>query len=396
MTHTRRTILKAAALSPVSVPAAQAAKTHKSADASIYTRLGVKPVINGMGTVTVLGGSLMPPEVLRAMDEAAQHFIHLPDLQKKAGARIAELIKVPAAMVTGGAAASITVAAVACMTRGDHTRLQQLPRTDGIPYEVIQQKTHRSGYEHQMTLTGARIITVETRDELMNAINPRTAMLFFLNKADPEGQIRRAEWISIGKQRGVPTFNDAAADVPGKDRLLQYVNEGFDLVTFSGGKGLRGPQSAGLLLGTRPLIEAATEAQSPYGGIGRGMKVGKEEIVGMVAAIERYMRADLDAEARELDRRVSEMISALSRIEGVRASKHVPQIANEVPHLLIEWDENNRKPTSRQVHQQLQDGEPSIWVLHQGPGRIVVSVWVMRGEEHRVVARRLGEIFRSA
>ncbi|MBI3680304.1 MAG: aminotransferase class V-fold PLP-dependent enzyme [Acidobacteria bacterium] len=392
MNATRRNLLKAAAAAPLA--GGVAAKTNGRA--SVYGNLGVKPVINGMGTVTVLGGSIMPPEVIRAMDEAAQHFIHLPELQKKAGARIAELLKVQAAMVTGGAASSITVATVASITRGDKKKLRQLPDTAGMPFEVIQQKTHHSGYEHQMTLAGARIIAVETRKELEAAIGPRTAMLFYLNKAENHGQIQREEWVRAGKERSVPVFNDAAADVPPKENLSRYVNEqGFDLVAFSGGKGLLGPQSAGLLVGRKDLIEAATEAQSPYGGIGRGMKVGKEEIVGMVAAVERYLRVDHDAEIRELDRRVAEMIGILAKVSGVQASKHVPRIANEVPHLMIEWDEAARKPSSRQVHDRLIAGDPPVYVLHQGAGKLMVSVWMMRATEHRIVARRIREIFEA-
>src|SRR5262249_11257369 len=155
----------------------------------------------------------------RAMDEAANFFVYLPDLQKKTGERIAELLKVPAAMVTTGAAGAITVATAACMTRDDLKKLQQLPDTEGIRNEVIQQKTHVSGYEHQMRIAGAKVIAIETAQELENAIGPRTAMLFFMNKADPHGRIKRAEFVQLGKKHNVPTFTDAAADIPPKSRL---------------------------------------------------------------------------------------------------------------------------------------------------------------------------------
>ncbi|MFN7920336.1 MAG: hypothetical protein U0Q16_09580 [Bryobacteraceae bacterium] len=395
MSQTRRNLFKAAAAAPL---AASAAKNtgRLAADASVYTRLGVKPVINGMGTVTVLGGSIMSPEVIRAMDEAAQFFISLPDLHKKAGARIAELVAVPAAMVTGGAAASFTVATVACMTKGDPKKLQQLPDPTGMPFEIIQQKAHHSGYEHQMLIAGAKVVTVETRQELEAAISPRTAMMFFLNKNEPDGKIKRAEWVEVAKKHGIPTFNDAAADVPGKERLTQYVvKDGFDLVTFSGGKGLRGPQSAGLLLGRPDLIEAGFQAQSPAGGVGRGMKVGKEEIVGMVAAVERYLKVDHEAEARDMDRKVSEMKSVLEKVPGLKLSRHMPVIANEVPHLMMEWNEAGAKLTSPQLLEKLREGEPSIHILGLGAGKAMVSVWNMRGDEHRVVARRVSEIFRA-
>lgn len=390
MPQTRRNLLKAAAAAPVAASAASK-YTPKAADATVYTRLGVKPVINGMGTVTVLGGSLMPPEVVRAMDDAARFFIPLPELHKKAGEHLAKILNVPGALVTGGAASSFTVAVTACMTRGDQKKLRQLPDTTGIPHEVIMQKSHRSGYEHQFLVAGARIVTVETKQELEAAIGPNTAMMFFLNKGEPHGQIKRDEWIRIAKQRNIPTFNDAAADVPGKDRLTLYVQQGFDLVTFSGGKGLLGPQSSGLLVGRKDLTDAGVHAQSPSGGIGRGMKVGKEEIVGLVAAVERYLRVDHDAEIRELDAKVSEMMAALNKVKGVKASKHVPEIANEVPHLAVDWEES-RGLTAAQVHEKLQKGDPAIYTLMRAPGQLLISVWMMQGNEHKIVTQRLKEI----
>lgn len=363
---------------------------------SVYARLGVKPVINGMGTVTVLGGSLMPPEVVAAMEEAGKHFIQLPDLQKKAGQHLAKLLNVPGAMVTGGAASGITIATVACIARGDQERLRKLPDTSGMPFEVIQQKSHRSGYEHQMTLAGAKIVTVETRAELEKAISEKTAMLFFLNKNDKDGQIKRAEWVEVGKKYKVPTFSDAAADVPPKERLWQYVHEGFDLVAFSGGKGLMGPQSAGMLLGRADLIEAAYPGMSPAGGIGRGMKVSKEEIVGLVAAVERFLKIDYDAEKRMLSRKIKDMMALLKNVDGITMKEETPEIANEVPHLAVEWNEASRKPSMNEVMKQLRENDPPIFILGGRRGKLMVSVWLMRGDEHKVVAKRLSEILRSA
>ena len=370
-----------------------ATKASAARSGGIYDRLGVRPVINGMGVVTVLGGSIMPPEVVRAMDEASRSFVQLPDLQRKAGARIAELLRVPAAMITGGAASSITVATGACIARGEPEKLGRLPDTSGMKNEVIQQKTHRSGYEAQIELVGAKVITVETPEELQNAINDRTAMMFFLNKSDPLGKINSAEWVRVGKQRDVPTFNDAASDATPKENLWKYVHEGFDLVTFSGGKALRGPQCSGLLLGRKDLIEAALPCMSPSGGIGRGMKVGKEEIVGLVAAVERYLKVDHQAEFRELDSRVSYMMDSLSQIKGLKLERHIPVIANEVPHLMLTWEEPALKITSQEAVKKLMEGEPSIAVLRQGAGSLLISVWMMRADEHRTVAKRLRQIF---
>lgn len=386
--------MQAAALSPLA--AAAAPKETAAPDATIYTRVGVQPVINGMGTVTMLGGSLMPPEVIRAMNEAAHHFIPLADLQKKVGARIADLLHVPAALVTCGAASSIAVAAAACMSRGDHQRLEAMPETSGgTPFEVIQQKSHRSGYEALMRIQGARSVWVDTADDVARAVSPRTAMMFFLNKNDGDGRIKWQEWVALAKRYNVPSFNDAAADVPPKENLWKYVQGGFDLVAFSGGKGLMGPQASGLLLGRTDLIDAARECISPAGGVGRGMKVGKEEIMGLLAAVELFLNTDYNEVSRELDRKVSEMTSMLSKVGGLKLSRVIPEIANAVPHLKIKWDEQSKAGvTSQQVLDKLRAGSPAIHLLGQGKGSIMVSVWLMRGAEHRVVAERLADTLR--
>jgi L-seryl-tRNA(Ser) seleniumtransferase len=390
----RRTVLQAV-VAAAGAPSLDAAASGVESG-SVYTRLGLKPLINGMGTVTVIGGSLMPPEVVRAMEEASRHFVFVPDLQAKAGARIAELVGVPAAMVTAGAASAIAVATAAAMTRGDPKKIAQLPDTTGLPFEVIQQKSHRCGYEPQILLNGARIVTIETREELDRAVGERTAMMFFLNKAEPDGRIKRDEWVRVARERGVVSFNDAAADVPPKEHLSLYVRQGFDLVAFSGGKGLRGPQCSGLLLGRKDLIDGARILVSPHAGIGRAMKVGKEEIIGLVAAVERYLKVDLDAERRAIESKVAHLVDVVGRVKGVTVETSVPEIANHVPHFAATWDEGERKLTAKQAHERLQAGTPPIYVLQTGPGKLTISVWMMQGDEHRVVARRLRDILAGA
>lgn len=390
MRTTRRRLLQSAAVAP----AAAAATTNLTASSPspLYASLGVKPVINGVGVVTVLGGSVMPPEVIRAMEEASRFFIPLPELERKVGARIAELLQAPAAMVTCGAASAITVGTAACLSQGDPAKLRQLPNRDGIRFEVIQQKSHRSGYEHQMELCGAKVIAVETRKQLEEAISERTGMMFFLNKAERDGEIRADEFIRIARERKIPTMNDAASDATPKENLWKYTKQGFDLVIFSGGKALRGPQTTGLLLGRKDLIEASYPSMSPYGGIGRGMKVGKEELCGVLAAVERYLKVDHAAEYRELEQRVESIRTALKSISGVSTERHVPVIANEVPHVTVQWDESARGQTSQQVVEKLLSGDPPIHVQRPGAGKLLISVWMMRGEEHKVVGRRLREI----
>lgn len=366
-------------------------------DSSIYMRkLGLRPVINGVGVVTNLGGSIMPPEVVEAMVEASRFFVPFTELQEKVGARVADLLSVPAAMVSCGAASAITCATAACVAGGDVERVRQLPDTTGLKNEIVQQKSHRSGYEAQMTLVGTKIVWVESRRELDAAINERTAMMFFLNKADPDGQIRRQEWIEVGRQRGVPTFNDAASDVPPAERLREYVREGFDLVAFSGGKGLLGPQATGFLLGRADLIRAAQGAISPHGGVGRGMKVGKEEMLGALVALERYLRVDHDAERKELDRRAAHVQRVLDGLRHVTTERHVPEIANRVPHVLVRWDAEALGLSTQRLVESLRAGDPPIWVSPMGEAGVRISMWMLRGGEHEIVAARIRDLLTRA
>jgi D-glucosaminate-6-phosphate ammonia-lyase len=362
---------------------------------NIYTRLGVKPVINGQGTYTTLGGSLMPPEVVQAMAEAAGAFVSIPELQEKVGARIAALLGVPAAMVTAGAASAITIATVACMTREHPRAIERLPDTSGLKNEVVIQTAHLSEYEPQILLAGAELVWVECRADLDRAITPRTAMMFFLNYADPLGQIKRDEWIAVGKERGVPLFNDAAADLPPVSRFAEYLHQGFDLVAFSGGKAIRGPQSSGLLLGRPELIAAGLRAISPSMGIGRGMKVGKEEIVGLLAAVERFIKHDHAADWRTWESRTAEMIDMLASIPGISVRRDVPEIANHSPHVVIEWKQEHYPLTTELVVRRLRAGDPAIAVLREGERSLRVAVWTLRDDEHRIVAKQLEQLLKG-
>ena len=359
----------------------------------IYQRLGVQPVINGIGTVTVLGGSIMPPEVTDAMVAASRNFVPLRELQERAGDHLARLIGVPAAMICCGAASGITCGTAAAITGGDDEKLQMLPDTAGMKNEVIQQRAHRTGYQAQMRLVGAEIIWVDTREEVEAAINERTAMMFFLNFAEPRGGIGRAEWIEAARAHGVPTMNDAAADVPPPERLHTYVEEGFDMVVFSGGKGLAGPQASGLLLGRPDLVQAARKAISPFGGIGRGMKVGKEEIVGLVAAVERYLAVDHEAERRELDARAELVLGVLGGVAGLSCETQVPEIANHVPHVVVNWSEGDLGLTSQEAVAKLLEGDPPVAVSRTGEGQLRISMWMLRPGQDAVVAERVKSLF---
>ncbi len=359
----------------------------------VYLRLGIRPVINGVGTVTVLGGSLMPPEVTGAMVAASRSFVPLPELQARAGDHLAGLIGVPAAMISCGAASAMTSGTAAAITGGDDDMLRRLPDTTGMKNEVIQQRAHRTGYQAQMELVGAKIVWVDTREELEAAISERTAMMFFLNFADPNGQIGRAEWIEVAKAHDIPTMNDAAADVPPPERLRTYVEEGFDMVIFSGGKGLRGPQASGLLLGRPDLVEASRKAISPFAGIGRGMKVGKEEIIGLVAAVERYLTLDHEAERAELDARAERVTGVLAPVTGLSCETVVPGIANHVPHVVVRWSEEQLGLTSEDAAARLLAGDPPVAVSRTGEGQLRISMWMLRPGEDALVADRVRSLF---
>ena len=256
--------------------------------------------------------------------------------------------------------------------------------------EVLVQKTHRVGYDHAIRNAGVKMIEVETREELENAISPQTAMMFFLNFADPTGRIHREEFVEISKKHQIPTLNDAAADVPPVENLWRYTKMGFDLVGFSGGKGLRGPQSAGLLLGRKDLIEAARLNNSPNGDtLCRTNKVNKEEIIGMLVALECYLKQDHAAVWKEWESRCHRIAQALAEFPDVKTAISVPQIANAVPHLRITWDYKKRGVDVRSMIRKLREGTPSIEVAPGAQSRFSIGVWMMEPGEDAVVARRI-------
>lgn len=358
-----------------------------------YEGLGVKPVINAVGSVTYLGGSVMAPETLAAMDDASREFVVITELLEQAGEHLARLIGVEGALITTGAAGAITLGTAACVAGSDLGKIQRLPDTAGMRHEVILQRAHRNEYETQLRLVGTKLIEVETPEELRAAINERTAMLFFMNKADPFGKVRRDEWVAIGRQRGIPTFLDAAADTPPRDHLSRYAKMGFDLVAFSGGKALRGPQSTGLLLGRKDLVDAARQNASPYDKtIGRAMKVGKEEIAGLVTAVERFLRTDHEAEYERCAAWAREIGDALTGTGSVRTEIWVPEIANHVPHLVVTWDAALLPLSAHAVYQQLMQGEPRIAVRERAPNSLIVSPLMLRREQVAVVAQRLRDV----
>jgi D-glucosaminate-6-phosphate ammonia-lyase len=393
---TRRRLLQGSAGLAVVGMLADDRSAAEPARPSVYEALGVRHVINATGTVTNLGGSVMPPEVVAAWTEASRHFVNLLELQDKVGERIASLIGVEAALVTTGAAGALLLGTAAVVTGSERQRIARLPDTRGMKHEVLLQRSHHSCYDNQLTDVGVKLVDVDTAADVRAAVNEHTALMFFMNKADADGAIRRQEWLDLARQHRVPTLLDAAADVPPLERLSGYNRMGFDLVAFSGGKALRGPNDAGLLLGRRDLIAAAKLNTNPHcGTIGRMMKVGKEDMVAMLAAVERFVRLDHQAQWREWERSLGVIEQALRGIATLQTERIVPEIANHVPHLIVAWDEQRLGLTRAQVTRELAQGTPSIQigrVSGTGERGILISVLTLQAGEDALVAERLRAI----
>lgn len=361
-----------------------------------FKELGVRTFINAAGTYTMLTASLMDPEVIKAINYASLQYVRLEELQEKVGARIAELLKCEDAMVTAGAASAITLGTAAVITGGDSKKAAMIPNDlTGMKSEVIVQKSHRVGYDHAIRNCGAKIIEVETKKDLESAINANTAMMWFYNNQNPIGKIRDEEFVAIAKKHGIPTFNDCAADVPPVENFWKYTQMGFDLVCFSGGKGIRGPQSAGLLLGRKDLIQAARRNAPPHGDtVGRGMKVNKEEILGMLVALELFLGRDHAAQWKAWEKQIQHIHDAAVSVPGVKGEIHVPEIANHVPSLKISWNDKV-KATPTEIRDALRNGHPSIEAMG-GKETIDITTWMMIPGEERIVARRLKELLQTA
>ncbi len=365
----------------------------KAAPRDVIRELGVRTIINAAGTYTSLTASLMPRPVFEAMDVASRKYVPLNDLHDAVGKRIAELTRCEAALVSAGAASALSIGTAACVAGKDPQKIRRIPDTEGMKNEVIFQKSHRFGYDHAVRNVGVRIVEVETVQDLEAAVSDRTAMMFFLNLAANQGQIGREDFVRLGKKHGVPTMIDAAADVPPVENLWRLTEMGFDLVAFSGGKGMRGPQSAGLLLGRQDLIEAGRMNSSPNSDtLCRSNKVNKEELVGMLVALEMFVNQDHKAIWKEWEDRCARISALIGKVPGVKTEVKVPEIANQVPHLHITWnyEESGLRPS--EAAKAMREGNPSIEVRPGSEEELVIGVWMLEPGEDRIVGRRLKEV----
>lgn len=365
----------------------------------IYDELGVTKVINGSATLTRLGGSLMPPEVLSAMTEAARHFVDMDELQRKVGQKIAEWTRNEAAYVSCGAAAGLVLSTAACMAGQDAEKRARLPYTEGMKNEVIVHRFGRVGYDFAIRQAGARLVEIGTEEgttpeEMERAITDRTAAIFyFYNINRMDGLVPLETGIEIARRKGVPLIVDAAAQIPPVESLWRFTHMGADLALFSGGKGLRGPQSSGLVLGRKDLIDACAFNACPRPFIGRPMKVGKEELVGLMVAVRRYLDLDHGALMESYERQVQYVIDAFSYLPHARARRSFPSEAGQpMPRAEILLDEASLGVTRDEVLDRLRTGTPSIALAASGKSGIYVNPQTLEPGEVEVIVGRIAEV----
>ena len=368
----------------------------------IYSALGVRPLINALSTYTRLGGSIMPPEVVAAMEEASRTHINIEELQIAVGRRIAELTHNEAAYVATGAAAGLVVATAAIVTEGDPQKMKQLPDLTGMKNEVVCHKAHRNGYDHAVRSVGVKMVEIGTPEltdpaEMEAAINENTAMAFWTQGAmSGPGDIPIEQFIEIAHAHGIPVLVDAAAQLPPVENLWRFTQMGADAVTFSGGKDLHGPQASGLVLGRKEIIERCRLLGSPNAGIGRPMKVGKEEMVGILAAVKWYLGLDHEGRAARHERWVAEWCAALNQIPGVRAERSFPNGAGQpVPRAKVTLDVAKLGITGDEVVQRLLDGDPAIAVVPDTRTSIYLNPYTLQPGEEKVVQATLVKLLQS-
>jgi uncharacterized pyridoxal phosphate-dependent enzyme len=415
----RRHFIKLLAAAPLfatigsrSLAGAVANSTGRTSSADVYTRLGVRPFINARGTWTYLSGSLELPEVRRAVEQAADHFVDMFELQRGAGKRLAQLSGAESGMVTSGSAGAMAVATAACIAGSDANNVWQLPDTTGLKSEVVM-LGGRSAFDSAIRLVGGKLVLAHGLQDLQPAITSQTAMVYTTWRDD-----RLPQALAITRSAGVPLLLDDAAGIPPFENLTRYAKMGVDLYCFSGGKGLRGPQCSGILLGRKHLIDAALANNNPWEGSPcRAMKVGKEEIIGILAAVDYWAHADLDALNKEWKSRVDRIAKLVSTVPGVTTGIHIPEEGNSYPTLTVQWDEQRFGLTVAQCDQQLRAGEPRIEVLtntnpslvpvvREGddpkgkredlPNRLQIVSMTLRAGEDLTVGNRLRQILAAA
>jgi L-seryl-tRNA(Ser) seleniumtransferase len=370
---------------------------------AIYRRLGVRPVIHAAGTTTRYGGSLLRPEALEAMREAAQALVNLDELNEAAGAAIARMLGAEAAFVTAGASAGLILQAAACIAGADPARITRLPDTRGLPNEIVIQRAHRFAYDQAYRVAGGALVEIglarRTQPyELEDAIGERTAAVAYLVSpfTSPPGVLTLDQVVAIAHRRGVPVIVDAASMLPPRENLTRFLRLGADLVSFSGGKGIRGPQSTGILAGRRDLVRAAALNASPNQALGRAAKTSKEEIAGLVTALELFMAEDEKAEMARYAELCAGIVQSLADIPGLRAVVEQDPVNRVIPHAVLYFTPEWVGPSGHAVQVALASGEPHVYVqqgAHQGgyADEIAIDPINLQPGDELVLAARLRE-----
>jgi L-seryl-tRNA(Ser) seleniumtransferase len=363
---------------------------------SIYDELGVRTLINASANITRIGGSIMPPEVIEAMREASKHFVNLDELQRAVGNKLAELTHNESAYVSNGAAAGVALATAAVVAGSDPKAIQQLPDTTGLKNEVIIHKSHRNGYDHAVRMVGVTVVEIGTATEtqpkeLENAINDKTAAIFWFQAAmTGHGDLPLQTVIEIANHARVPVLVDAADQVPPVENLWKFTQMGAALAIFSGGKDLCGPQASGLVVGRKDLIESIRVNGNPNASIGRPMKVGKEEMVGLLTAVKLYLKRDHEARVLQDEEIVAGWCSELNRINGVQAERSIPNVAGQpMPRAKVVIDAAKAGMSRDEVILALRNGTPGIEVLPSGTDAIYVNPMTLADGEDQIVLDRL-------
>ena len=399
MKSTRRNVLQGAGLLGI-WPFSKLTFAGRGA-ASPYQQLGIRPVINCRGTHTVIGASKVWPELHDAMAEASRHYVLLDELQDKVGARLAALIGCEDAMVTTGCAGAITLGSCAAVTGTDTKNIRQLPDVTGLKSEAIIQKIHRNGYEHAVRNAGLKLVEVEGKEQLRNAVNERTAMMYYLGAesfdsewtADP---VSLEDCLDLTRKAGFPVLVDAANMLPSWDNIRKLGVLKTDMICLSGGKHMRGPQCSGILAGRRDLVRAARLNSNPYSdSTGRPLKVGREEIVGVWLAAEKYARLDFAALDRQCAGHADYLAAELRKIPGLKVSHAPHDRTRRVHRVLVEWDAEALKISANDCEKQLMEGDPRIAVLRHH-GAVVFTLLMHDAGDEKIVARRMREIFASS
>ncbi len=399
----RRDILKGLTIFPLTAgifgknifnPAFGGSPLKIRAKRDLFKELGIRTFINARGTITFMTGSLMHDYVLETINDTSKDFCMLDELQDKVGEKVAKMSHAESAMITSGAFSALTLGMAGILTGTDRKKAEQLPNLEGtgMKSEVIIQKRHKIDYNHALINCGVKLVFVETPEDVDAAVNEKTASMHFLGSGAVEGTIMPEDWLRLANKHKLPASIDIAANIPPVSNIWHFNDMGFHFVALSGGKAIRGPQSAGILMGTKEIIAGARLNSPPRGfNVGRGMKVNKEEILGMYVALERYLQQDHDAEWKMWEARVATIASAAESVKGVSSRSYVPPIADHTPTLNISWDTEKIKISGDEMLKQLSAGNPSIEAYGGGKNSITVSPWMMLPGQEKIVAERIME-----